>query len=107
MPHVLVLIYSTLFGASAQGQILTLNMATSWSTAGPELRLYRQSLSQYGPRIGTHLTSHAIDVIYDVACLTELGPSAQRMFPRPNMDIGLAQPQLWRHRKLAVHRRAR
>jgi len=31
------------------GLILTPNMATSRSTAGPEPRLHCQSLSQYGP----------------------------------------------------------
>jgi len=56
MSQAFVFIYSTLFRASAQGQILSLNMAMGWSTAGPELRLEI-----------ARLTSHAIDVIYDVA----------------------------------------
>ena len=40
MPNVLILIYSTLFGASAQGQIPTLIMATSRSTSEPWLFLF-------------------------------------------------------------------
>ena len=46
------------------GLILTPNMATSRSTAGPEPRLHCQSLSQYGPRIDARLTSYANELAW-------------------------------------------
>ena len=74
-------------------------MAMGWSTAGPELRLEI-----------ARLTSHAIDVIYDVAW--PLFWSAHLTVPtrQPSCYLHILiwasdgpEPLFWRHRKLAEH----